>query len=184
MLFRSDIYLPELKLGIECDPTVTHNSSVSDPWGQPPKDSKYHQMKTDMCESQGVRLIHLFGYEWNHKRAIMESILRNVLGKNDRRIYARKCELREVSYTDSKVFLIDNHRQGFANSSVRLGLYYQNELVSLMTFGKIRRTIGTNKDVEGWELIRFCNTLNTSVVGGASKLFKHFVDTYHPEVIL
>lgn len=92
--------------------------------------------------------------------------------------------MREVSYTDSKVFLNANHRQGFANSSVRLGLYYQNELVSLMTFGKIRRTIGTNKDVDGWELIRFCNTLNTSVVGGASKLFKHFVDTYHPEVIL
>lgn len=182
--YEIDIYLPELKLGIECDPTVTHNSSVSDPWGQPPKDSKYHQMKTDMCESHGVRLIHLFGYEWNHKRAIIESILRNVLGKNDRRIYARKCELREVSYTGSKVFLIANHRQGFANSSVRLGLYYQNELVSLMTFGKIRRTIGTNKDVDGWELIRFCNTLNTSVVGGASRLFKHFVDTYHPEVVL
>lgn len=79
--YEIDIYLPELKLGIECDPTVTHNSSVSDPWGQPPKDSKYHQMKTDMCESHGVRLIHLFGYEWNHKRAIMESILRNALGK-------------------------------------------------------------------------------------------------------
>lgn len=182
--YEIDIYLPELKLGIECNPTVTHNSSVSDPWGQPPKDSKYHQMKTDMCESHGVRLIHLFGYEWNHKRAIMESILRNVLGKNDRRIYARKCELRAVSYTDSKVFLNANHRQGFANSSVRLGLYYQDELVSLMTFGKIRRTIGANKDVDGWELIRFCNALNTSVVGGASRLFKHFVDTYHPEVVL
>ena len=182
--YELDIYLPELKLGIECDPTVTHNSSIPDPWGQFPKDKKYHQMKTDMCEEHGVRLIHLFGYEWNHKRNIMESILRNALGKNVAQIYARNCELREVSYSESKEFLMSNHRQGFANSSARLGLYYKDKLVSLMTFGKIRRTIGTNKAVEGWELVRFCNILNTSVVGGASKLFKHFVDECHPEHII
>jgi hypothetical protein len=28
------------------------------------------------------------------------------------------------------------------------------------------------------ELLRFCNKLNTSVIGGASKLFKHFINNY------
>lgn len=77
----------------------------------------------------------------------------------------------------------ENHRQGAANSSFRLGLYYHGELVSLMTFGKMRNTIGTSKNEDlsdCWELVRFCSKLNTSVVGGASKLFKHFVRTHEP----
>jgi hypothetical protein len=37
------------------------------------------------------------------------------------------------------------------------------------------------KDKDGyWELVRFCNKINTSVVGGASKLFKHFIKNYDP----
>jgi hypothetical protein len=29
-------------------------------------------------------------------------------------------------------------------------------------------------------MLRFCSKLNTSVIGGASKLFKHFLDKYKP----
>ncbi len=81
--------------------------------------------------------------------------------------------------------MIANHRQGFANSPIRLGLYYQDELVSLMTFGKMRGTIGTGNDdlSDCYELVRFCSKLNTSVIGGADKLFKHFIEEFNPERI-
>ena len=179
-----DLYLNEYKLGIECDPTSTHNSSRNN-WnnnisGIPPS---YHKMKTDMCEDKGIFLFHIFGYEWTHKREIIESMIKNILGKCDQKIYARKCVVKEVDSNTATKFLNANHRQGAAGASVRLGLYYQGDLVSLMTFGKMRNTIGTSKNEDlsdCWELVRFCSNLNTSVVGGASKLFKHFIRTYDP----
>ena len=53
-----------------------------------------------------------------------------------------------------------------------------------MTFGKLRKNLG-NRNVEGqYELLRFCNVLNTSVVGGASRLLQYFIKTYHPRRLL
>ena len=181
--YEIDIFIPDISIGFECDPTATHNSSISDPWGSDPKSPSYHKMKTDMCEEKGIFLFHIFGYEWTHKRDIIESMIKNILGKCDQKIYARKCVVKEVDSNTATKFLNANHRQGAANSSVRFGLYYQGELVSLMTFGKMRNTIGTSKNEDlsdCWELVRFCSKLNTSVVGGASKLFKYFVREYSP----
>lgn len=186
--YEIDIYLPEYKVGIECNPTATHNSSIGflDKNNEPiPK--TYHKMKSDLAEQQGIFLFHLFGYEWKYKREIIVSMLRNLIGKNENKIYARNTVIREVDSPTAIQFLNHNHRQGRVFSSTRLGLYDKktNELVSLMTFGKLRKTMGTNKGASGeiWELTRFCNKLNTSVVGGASKLFKYFIDNYSPKEI-
>ena len=178
--YELDIYLPDENLAIECNPTITHNSSFQDPWRNNPKSYSYHKMKTDLCENEGVQLFHIFGYEWANKQLIIESMLRNLLKQDTHRIFARKCIIQEVSSSDSAEFLNKNHRQGYSQSSVRLGLYYNDELVSLMTFGKVRNTIGrkANSGENDWELIRFCNLLNTSVVGAASKLFKYFITHY------
>lgn len=181
--YELDFYLPKHHIAIECNPTATHNSSKSDPWNGEAKDHRYHQMKTDLCEKQGIFLFHIFGWEWTNKREIIESMLRNLLGVYEQKIYARNCELREVSYNDAVMFLNENHRQGNSSSSVRLGLYYENELVSLMTFSKRRATIGSESDGE-YELVRFCNKLNTQIVGGASKLFKHFVNILNPSSVM
>jgi hypothetical protein len=71
-----------------------------------------------------------------------------------------------------------NHLSGKINTSVKLGLFYENELVSVMLFSKSRFM----KDYE-WELIRFANKLDTSVTGAASKLLSHFIKTYKPASI-
>ena len=180
-----DLYLPDFSFAIECDPTATHNSSIADPWGGDPKSRLYHKRKTDECEKYGISLFHIFGYDWEHSKEITESMIRNKLGKCTNIIYARKCKIVEVSGTDSINFLNANHRQGAANSPIRIGLEYEGQLVSLMTFGKMRGTIGTGKEdlTDCYELVRFCSLLNTSVVGGASKLFKHFIKEYNPKQI-
>ena len=182
--YEIDIYLPEYHLGIEVDPTLTHNSSFG-AYQRDPKTPSYHRMKTDLCEQHGVLLFHIFGYEWSHKKEIIISMLRNLTGNNTSRVYARNCGIREVSGADAFEFLQANHRQGGVHSKIRYGLYYNDELVSLMTFGKMRNTLGLgNEDLSDcWELVRFCNKLNTSVVGGASKLFKHFIKAYSPDRI-
>lgn len=183
--YEIDVVLPDYDIGIEVDPTATHNHTLNVYDGGKGLPITYHQMKSNMCQTNGMFLYHIFGYDWSHNKDVVVSMLKNLLHKNDIIVYARKCDVREVSSKDAVEFLNSNHRQKFAAAPIRLGLYHNDELVSLMTFGKMRHTIGTgNEDLSDcYELVRFCNKTNTSVVGGASRLFKHFVDTYHPNRI-
>ena len=182
--YELDLYLPDYRIAIECNPTTTHNSSIADPWGGAPKHYKYHKNKSKAAAECGIFLFHIFGHEWKYRRQIIESMLRNLLGHSTV-LYARKCELREVSSSEARKFLLTNHRQGPTGAKLRYGLYFNEELVSLMTFGHVRGTMGiTSSDRPAWELVRFCNKLNTSVVGGASKLFKRFIDDINPKSVL
>ena len=175
-----DIYLPDYKFAIECNPTATHNSSASNPWGGESKSRNYHSMKTLKCNEKGIFLFHIFGYEWTHRKDIVLSMIRHILKKDTERIYARNCTVKEIDHDSCKIFLDYNHIQGSTNASIRIGLYHNDDLVSVMTFGKMRGTMGTgNSDLKDcFELSRFCNKINTSVVGGASKLFKYFINKY------
>lgn len=182
--YELDIYLPEYQVAIECNPTSTHNSTkgIYDNDGL---HYRYHKMKSDLCEKQGIFLFHIFGYDWTNRREIIESMLLNLIHKTPTTIYARKTEVREVDSITARQFLTENHRQGYANGKIRYGLYYNDELVSLMTFGKMRHTIGIDKSSldDCYELVRFCNKINTNVVGGASKLFKYFIKHHNPTQI-
>jgi hypothetical protein len=169
-----DILLTKYNIGIEVDGLYWHNELF--------KSQNYHLDKTVVCEENGVELLHLFEDEWIHKKEIFKSILRYRVGKVENKIYARKCVVREVISKKGKEFMVDNHIQGSVNSSVRLGLYHKDELVSLMTFSKGRVIMGGKKDE--YELNRFCNKINTNVIGAASKLLKHFEKTYSPERII
>jgi hypothetical protein len=165
-----DILIPSIKLGIEYNGLYWHSEKY--------KDNYYHLSKTKLANSKGYQLIHIFEDEWYFKEDIVKSIINNKLGLIDKKIYARKCEIKLVNSKDSSNFLNENHIQGKINSSVKIGLYYDGELVSLMTFGKLRKSLGS-KHIDGhWEMLRFCNKLNYNVIGGASKLFKHFVKNY------
>ena len=76
------------------------------------------------------------------------------------------------------IFLDENHIQGKVGSNINLGLYYDGVLVSLMTFSGVRDVLGGNINDDSYELIRFCNKLNTNVIGGASKLFNYFINNH------
>lgn len=192
--YEIDIYLPDYKIGIECNPTISHNSSIypfgfiADSSKRQPMSYSYHKMKSDMCDQKDIFLFHIFGYDWSHKKDIIISMLKNLLGKNSNKVYARDTYVTSMSAIDAADFLNHNHRQGNAQAPIRLGLYHKDtgELLSVMTFGKLRGTIGTSEREDTsdvWELVRFCNKVNTTVVGGASKLFKYFVNQYMPDRI-
>lgn len=181
--YEADFYIPKYNLAIECNPAITHNSSVGDQFGGDPKPVQYHKLKSCMCKDKGVLLFHIFGWEWKSRRPILESMLRNLLNMSDK-IYARQCYIKESTYEETRNFLESNHRQGFASYKYSIGLYTKstNQLVSLMTFGKLRNAQGRKgNDNNSIELLRFCNLLNTTVVGGSSKLFKYFVNNYNSE---
>lgn len=177
-----DIYIPEYKLGIECNPTSTHNSSFFDPWGGQPKHYKYHQIKSSKAKESGIFLFHIFGYEWTHKQKIIKSMIANLLHRNDNKVGARETYVSLLSQKECKEFLEANHRQGSMNASIRLGLKHKqtDELVSVMTFNKVRSTIGENKSCNSrtFELSRFCSKCGYSIAGGANKLFTYFLRNY------
>jgi hypothetical protein len=172
--YELDIYLPNLKLAFEFNGIYWHNELN--------KPKNYHKIKSDLCDDFGIQLVHIYEDDWIYKQDIIKSMIINKLGKSLNKIYARKTEVKEI--TDNKIikdFLNDNHIQGFVGSSVKIGLFYENELVSLMTFGKKRKnmnSISNNKNE--YEMLRFCNKLNTNVIGGASKLFKYFLRNFNP----
>lgn len=161
-----DLLLVNENIGIEFDGVYWHSERRG-------KDKNYHLNKTNLCEEKGTQLIHIFEDEWFFKPEISKSVLLSKLGKFDNRIYARKCEVKTISSKIKNTFLDENHLQGKDSSTIKLGLFYNNELVSCMTFGK--RMITGKLTLE---LIRFCNKLNTQVVGGASKLFKYFLKNH------
>lgn len=88
------------------------------------------------------------------------------------RIRASKCEISEIEdISIIQKFLEENHRQGYANFSKAIGLYYNEELVQVMTFGNPRFT-----DKYHCEIIRDCSKKNYLINGGTSKIWRYFIE--------
>lgn len=172
-----DLFVPSKNIAIEHNGLYWHSEFHGK------KDRNYHLNKTVYCESNNIHLIQIFEDEWRDKKHIVESRFNNLFGKSNK-IYARHCTIKEVGFVEKNNFLLENHLQGVDNSSIRLGLYFNNELISLMTFGSLRVSLGNENKSDFYELMRFCNKVGYSVVGGASKLFKHFENTYLPKYVL
>lgn len=168
-----DVYINDFNLGIEFNGLYWHSDMFLE--------NNYHLNNTEICEENGIQLLHIFENEWIFKKEIIKSIIRNKLKLTKFKIFARKCVVRELNSSESREFLNKNHIQGSVNSSIKLGLFYNGELVSIMTFGKNRIVTGANPNNSNeYELLRYCSKLNTSVVGGASKLLKTFINKYKP----
>lgn len=164
-----DLYSEKHKLAIEVNGVYWHSDKFMN--------KNYHLNKTKECDKLGITLLQFWDYEIIKKFDIVKSMISSRLGLN-KKIYARKCVIKEVSSKESKQFQNDNHIQGYTNAKINYGLYYNDELVALMTFLKSR----FDKKYD-FELIRYCNKLNLTIVGVASKLLKHFQRNYKGSVV-
>ncbi len=164
-----DIYIPEKSIGIEYNGEYWHSSKF--------KDKNYHINKTKEAASLGITLIHIYEVDFSEKPDLVLDMLSARCGHSET-LYARKCEVREITVAETGTFLDSNHLQGRSAASVHLGLYYEGDLVSVMTFGTSRFT------EHEYEVIRLATINNFTVVGGASKLFKYFQKLYSPKSIM
>ena len=162
-----DIYIPAKKIAIEYNGIYWHSSEK--------KDNSYHVDKFLRCRDLGIHLIQIFEDEWDRSKEIVKKRLGSILGHNER-IFARKCNIVEVPVSAYKEFVITNHLAGYAHATFRYGLEHDGELVAVMSFARSRYTDS------GSEMIRYCSTAN--VVGGASKLLKHFITVHNPPNIV
>lgn len=160
-----DIFIPDYNISIEYNGIFWHSEYF--------KNNKYHFEKYKKCFDKNIQLIQIWEDEWLINKEKVKSVILSKLGIYEQKIWARKCIFKIVDYKEKDKFLDDNHLQGSSRSSINIALYYNDDIVSMMTFGK--RRINSK---ETYELIRYCNKRNTIVVGGASKLFKYFLENY------
>jgi len=173
-LMEIDIYLPTLKLGFEFNGLYWHSDKFVE--------KNYHLDKLNHFKEKDIRIVHVWEDDWTFKCDIIKSQIINLIGFTKNKIFARKCEVKEINTSDVRIFLNENHIQGYVNSVKKIGLYFENELVSVMTFDVFE---GRKKmEIGGWNLSRFCNKKKFNVVGGASKLLNYFIKKYKPVRII
>ena len=159
-----DIYIPKIKLAIEFHGLYWHSELQG-------KDKNYHLNKYLECKSKGIKLIQIFEDEWDNKKEIIKNIILNKFGKLSNKIDINVCNIREIN-DEFNEFLENNHINGSINSDINIGLYYNNELVSLLSINKIENN--------SYVISRFCNKINYNISDSFSKLFNYFKDKYLP----
>ena len=166
-----DFYLPESRTLIEIDPTYTHNI-IGNHLNKNGIESSYHLEKTKLAHKYNMHCIHVF--DWDN----WDQILNIILPK--KAVYARNCKILKLFSDVTDEFLSKYHLQGTCRGQeVSLGLVQDDKLYMVMTFGKPRY----NKNY-AVEILRFATLPGYRVIGGASKLFKYFVNTFEIDSII
>lgn len=163
-----DIYFEEQKLAIEYCGLYWHSNQ------QERITPQYHYQKWKACKEKNVHLITIFEDEWLKHKEICLSRINNSLAIEQVRVHARKCTVKEIVKHEAQEFLNANHLQGCGTILVAYGLYFEDQLIQVMTGGLPNRE-HTKNGKRVIELKRLASKLNYQVTGGASKLLKHLL---------
>lgn len=174
--FELDLYYPENNIAIEFNGNYWHDENH--------KQKDYHFNKFKLCKENGIRLISVFESDWRNNRDKIINILKDTFIENTA-IYARNFSINKLDYKTKSDFVNKYHFYGDSNQgTISYGLYYNNELVSVMSFGKMRGQNKLHNNKDHYELVRFVTKDSIRVIGGASKLFKKFISEYQPVYII
>ena len=168
--YELDLYIPEKNIAIELNGNYWHSEVAGE------KNRLYHVSKTQECESKNIHLIQIFEDEWINKKSIIQEKLKVICNVASDYIHARKCEIKSLSKLECDAFLNNYHIQGTCISTTQLGLFFENKLVSAMTFGPSRFEKNTH------ELIRYASS--TRINGGFNKLLNFYKNNKFNETIV
>ena len=171
-----DLYYPEKNIAIEFNGNYWHDENHK------PKD--YHFNKFKLCKDKNIRLVSIYESDWYNKHDNIINLLKNIF-IDSKIIYARNCTISKLDYKTKSDFINEYHFYGDSNQgAISYGLYYNDELVSVMNFGKLRGQNKLHNNKDHYELVRFVTKDSMRIIGGASKLFKKFISEYHPMYII
>lgn len=167
-----DIYVPNLKIGIEYNGNFWHTEGMNS------KTPISHLEKTRLAQKEGIKLIQIFEDEYFLQRDIVYDKISHLLGmhKSLPKIMARKCTISQVAPHIAEEFLNANHIQGFVDSTIHLGAFYGDKLIAVMSFKRESKSEENRK----WELTRFAGDNKCVCQGVGGKLFKHFINNHNP----
>lgn len=170
-----DIFLPDYNLAIEYNGVYWHHDKI------PYITKTYHRDKFLNCEKNEIELFTIFSDSWDNKKDVWKNKIRAKLGLSETTVYARKTKVVDLKASGTREILNKHHVQGYCAAQYCHGLEYNGEIVAVMTFSKKRAGIGKDRGNGSFELVRYVTSAN--VVGGASKLLKHFIKTNDPATI-
>jgi very-short-patch-repair endonuclease len=171
-----DFYIPDKKIAIELNGLYYHSEHFVD--------ADYHKNKWLECSKNEIDLIQIWEDEWKDKKDLIKKLISNKILENHNKIYARKCEISLLDNDVYKYFVENHHIQGYAPARIRLGLFYNNELVQVMSFSSQRKFMGTSKVENHYEMIRLCSVPDIKIIGGSKKLLSYFEKMVKPEKIV
>lgn len=165
--YELDIYIPDKKLAIEFNGNYWHSELQ--------KDKYYHQNKTFECAKRGIKLIHIFEYEWDneHTKNIIKNILINKT-KHVNIIQSKDIVIQKLKIQNYKQFLDKYNLYGSTPTDINIGCFYNDNLIGVMTFKSINDT---------YELKRVCFKFGIVVINGVETMFTYFVNRYKPIII-
>lgn len=180
-----DFYFPEYNFAVEISPTTTHHSSKKSCHGwEKSKNVSYHQEKMLECEKKNIELITVF--DWIPWDKVLSMISYKFLNP-ERRIFARKTvshfidkNQNKKEYKLLKDFVEKFHILGFDGRGTKYFVYltFEDEIVAVSSWGHPRmlnRHAKKDSNIQRMELMRMCFKDGVSVIGGASKMLKHFI---------
>lgn len=151
---------PDIKVGnliVEVDGNYWHAELRG---GDKTKTAK----RIKMLRQSGYTVMVFFEDEVVTKLPIVHSMINAKLGKFEKVYGARACTIVDLDSNTAKQFLNDHHIQGYVNSSVRVGIMKDGELLGVATAGR-RRFGGA-----GYELLRLAFAKGVAVSGGSERL--------------
>lgn len=160
-----DGYDSQLEFAIEyCG--LFHHSDNPSPKAN--KHKQYHYEKWKICYEKNIKLFTIYSDEWKYNKDKIKRYIYMNLGLAKTKIFARKCIFREISKKEANDFCNLHHLQGGTPNILKaFGLFYDNNLVQMMSFGYHHRNSKTIV------LNRMCGEFDIQVIGGASKLIKN-----------
>lgn len=170
-----DFYIPDLKIAIEMNGLYFHSELFID--------NNYHFNKWNECQKNKITLLQIWEDEWKYKRQIIENIIKIKIDPNYNKIYARKCEIKLISTPVYKYFTEEYHIQGYGPAKIKIGLFYNNELIQIMSFSNNRKFMGTQSSPDCYEIIRLCTKVGFIVIGGSERLLSYFEKLAKPKKI-
>lgn len=177
--FEVDIYIPDKMIGIEYNGSYYHSTL---PISDHSKNKLYHLNKYIACRALGIRLVSIFDVDWENKHEKIKQYLMDLLLFRPIVLYARKCSIKQIDFKEANEMYDKYHLLGKTTiQSISYGLFYNGELVSCMSFQKGRYK--ENKEPI-WCLTRFVTKSGLTLVGGASKLLKHFEKEFNPSLLI
>lgn len=175
-----DILINDINFGIEYNGNFFHTEVGNN------RDRNHHLKKLTACNENGFKLIQICEDEWRLKKNIVISKIKHLCNINDEliKIHARKTIIKEITKIQKELFLDQNHIQGDDKSNYFLGAFYNDDLISVMTFDNNRFMNVTNNLENEWVLSRFCVKNNLLITGIANKILKYFINIKNPTKII
>ena len=162
-----DIYIPSLKVAFEYDGMIWHSDRYR-------VDANYHLKKTEECANKGIKLYHIFEYEWINRQEIVKDKIKHIIGVNYNEYnHNGDYNIIKINEEEANEFNERYNLQGHIISSLYIGMYCNNELKSMLSLQK--------ENDNKWRVVRFTNNVNNNLI--ANSIINYFIDKYKPNKI-